>query len=250
MQRCPGTIPLYEGRKSKKREFLCGPCEVSLFNRKRGGEVQRLTVAGYLNGKTSNALDTDILSTLSDFEVQLFPSTNPYRGLDVLREIRGMVCLKQPEAFTFTALRNHIETLTQLYDINESIQDQLAHDKEEKKSVEDIGGDDLMKPEFWPEDVPFRSPSTNKGQTHAYLRDCHNTGRSYSIQDPRFDDLEPSLNHTTCIYEKGSNKIMVCVTICDTDFCNGPQIDGGSTLQIQTWLNVLCAVVVIFRQFS
>ncbi|CAC5400878.1 unnamed protein product [Mytilus coruscus] len=89
-----------------------------------------------------------------------------------------------------------------------------------------------------------------QGQTHAYLRDCHNTGRSYSIQDPRFDDLEPSLNHTTCIYEKGSSKRMVCVTICDTDFCNGPQIDGGSTLQIKTWLNMLCAVVLIFRQIS
>ncbi|CAC5374585.1 unnamed protein product [Mytilus coruscus] len=73
---------------------------------------------------------------------------------------------------------------------------------------------------------------TKPGQTHAYLRDYHNTDRSYSIQDPRFDDLEPSLNHTTCIYEKGSSKRMMCVTICDTDFCNGPHIDGGSTLQI------------------
>lgn len=88
------------------------------------------------------------------------------------------------------------------------------------------------------------------GKTHAYLRDCHYTGRSYSIQDPRFDDLDPSLNHTTCIYEKGSSKKLVCVTICNTDFCNGPQIAGGSILQIQTWLNVLCAVVVILRHIS
>ncbi|VDI71847.1 Hypothetical predicted protein [Mytilus galloprovincialis] len=89
-----------------------------------------------------------------------------------------------------------------------------------------------------------------QGKTHAYLRDCHYTGRSYSIQDPRFDDLDPSLNHTTCIYEKGSSKKLVCVTICNTDFCNGPQITGGSILQIQTWLNVLCAVVVILRHIS
>ncbi|CAG2249169.1 unnamed protein product [Mytilus edulis] len=87
-----------------------------------------------------------------------------------------------------------------------------------------------------------------QGQTHAYLRDCHYTGRSYSIQDPRFNDLDPSLNHTTCIYERGSSKRLVCVTICDTDFCNGPQIDGGSILQIQIWLNVLCVAVVILRQ--
>ncbi|VDI25339.1 Hypothetical predicted protein [Mytilus galloprovincialis] len=151
-------------------------CEVSLFNRKRGGEVQRLTVARYLKGKTSNALDKDILSSLTDFEIQLckshirveirgkfgrtvpiiltksmilkldtllelrdkeqitnkyvfsrpVPSTKPYRGSDVLREIKGMVCLKQPEAFTFTALRKHIATLTQLNEINDTMQDQLA----------------------------------------------------------------------------------------------------------------------------
>ncbi|CAC5368845.1 unnamed protein product [Mytilus coruscus] len=49
-------------------------CEVSLFNRKRGGEIQRLTVAGYLKWKTSNALDKNILSTLSYFEIQLCKS--------------------------------------------------------------------------------------------------------------------------------------------------------------------------------
>ncbi|VDI36483.1 Hypothetical predicted protein [Mytilus galloprovincialis] len=87
-----------------------------------------------------------------------------------------------------------------------------------------------------------------QGQTHAYIRDCHTTGKSYSIQDLRFNDLDSSLNHTTCIYERGSSKRLVCVTICDTDFCNGPQIDGGSILQIQIWLNVLCAAVVILRQ--
>lgn len=37
-----------------------------------------------------------------------------------------MVCLKQPEAFIFTALRKHIATLTQLYKINDTMQDQLA----------------------------------------------------------------------------------------------------------------------------
>ncbi|CAC5426488.1 unnamed protein product [Mytilus coruscus] len=151
-------------------------CEVSFFNRKRGGEVQRLTVAGYLKGKKSNALDKDILSTLTDFEIQLckshtrieirgkfgrtvpiiltrsmidkvdklielrekehitstyvfsrpVQSTKPYRGSDVLTEIKGMVCPKQPEAFTFTALRKHIATLTQLYEINDTMQDELA----------------------------------------------------------------------------------------------------------------------------
>ncbi|CAG2198648.1 unnamed protein product [Mytilus edulis] len=54
------------------------------------------------------------------------PSTKPYRGSDVLREIKGMVCLKQSEAFTFTALRKHIATLTQLYEINDTMQYQLA----------------------------------------------------------------------------------------------------------------------------
>ncbi|CAC5361994.1 unnamed protein product [Mytilus coruscus] len=94
-----------------------------------------------------------------------------------------------------------------------------------------------------------RLSKVNKGIHWVLKPPCVQNG-SYSIQDPRFDDLEPSLNHTTCIYEKGSSKRMVCVPICDTDFCNGPQIDGGSTLQIKTWLNVLCAVIVIFRHMS
>ncbi|CAC5416136.1 unnamed protein product [Mytilus coruscus] len=54
------------------------------------------------------------------------PSLKTYRGSDVLREIKGIVCLKQPEAFTFTALKNHITTLTQLYEMNNTMQDLLA----------------------------------------------------------------------------------------------------------------------------
>lgn len=49
-------------------------CEVSLFNRKRGGKVQRITVAGYLKGKTSTALDKDILSSLTDYDIYLCKS--------------------------------------------------------------------------------------------------------------------------------------------------------------------------------
>ncbi|CAC5411699.1 unnamed protein product [Mytilus coruscus] len=54
------------------------------------------------------------------------PSLKTYRGSDVLREIKGIVCLKQPEAFTFTALKNHITTLTQLYEMDNTMQDLLA----------------------------------------------------------------------------------------------------------------------------
>lgn len=74
------------------------------------------------------------------------------------------------------------------------------------------------------------------GRMFAFIRDCSD-GLTFSIHDvPRFGTLKASLNHTTCAYMPLS-KIMACVTLCDTDFCNGPQIDSGKEIpRAQKWI--------------
>ncbi|CAC5399561.1 unnamed protein product [Mytilus coruscus] len=72
-----------------------------------------------------------------------------------------------------------------------------------------------------------------QGLLHAYIRDCHNSANNYSFYDPKFLDLDPARNHTSCIYDAFSKRV-ACVTVCETDFCNGPQIAGGNNSRAQT----------------
>ena len=53
-------------------------------------------------------------------------SNRPYRGADALSEFVRKVDLKQPEGFSWTGLRKHLATLSQVYEISETSQDQLA----------------------------------------------------------------------------------------------------------------------------
>ena len=79
----------------------------------------------------------------------------------------------------------------------------------------------------------------------AFIRDCSDS-HTFSIPGvPRFGTLKASLNHTTCVYMSFS-KIMACVTLCDTDFCNGPQIDSGKeSLRAQKWV-ILALVMTLY----
>ncbi|VDI56525.1 Hypothetical predicted protein [Mytilus galloprovincialis] len=74
-----------------------------------------------------------------------------------------------------------------------------------------------------------------QGQVHAYIRDCHNSANNYSFYDPKFLDLDPARNHSSCIYDAFSKRV-ACVTVCETDFCNGPQIASGNSCRAQTLL--------------
>jgi len=152
-------------------------CEMTMFNRKRGGEVQRMKVTDVTNAlkETSSVPDKEVELSLSVTEVKLCrimkrvelrgkfglrvaliltpnmlsniatmmkvrekanvegnylfcrPNSNrPYRGADALSECVREVDLKQPEGFTWTGLRKHLATLSQVYEISETSQDQLA----------------------------------------------------------------------------------------------------------------------------
>ncbi|ESP03531.1 hypothetical protein LOTGIDRAFT_237645 [Lottia gigantea] len=63
------------------------------------------------------------------------------------------------------------------------------------------------------------------GDSKSFLRDCSD-GRtfSYSGELKGLDKLEQieADNETTCIYRM-TNNIHICITLCTTDFCNGPQ---------------------------
>ncbi|XP_063409547.1 uncharacterized protein LOC134692867 isoform X2 [Mytilus trossulus] len=85
-----------------------------------------------------------------------------------------------------------------------------------------------------------------QGQVHAYIRDCHNSANNYSFYDPKFSDLDPARNHTSCIYDAFSKRL-ACVTVCETDFCNGPQIAGGNSSRAQTLLVLFYSVLVVLK---
>ena len=84
---------------------------------------------------------------------------------------------------------------------------------------------------------------------HAYIRDCHVHTNNYSIYDLRFMELDASKNHTVCIYQALSKRL-ACVTLCDTDFCNGPQISSATAINnVQIWSVLLATIFVIFTGF-
>ena len=65
--------------------------------------------------------------------------SRPFRGPDALREISSKVMLARPEAMTFTKLRKHLATFSQVAEISETTQDILAkfmgHDLRVHRSV-------------------------------------------------------------------------------------------------------------------
>nr|XP_022333239.1 uncharacterized protein LOC111130454 [Crassostrea virginica] len=59
------------------------------------------------------------------------------------------------------------------------------------------------------------------GQMLSFMRGCTN-GKVFSLTDFPNRTIVPD-NQTTCAFRPGSGKVVVCLTTCRTDFCNGPQ---------------------------
>ena len=53
-------------------------------------------------------------------------ASRPYRAPQVIKEVMAIIELKKPEAITCTSLRQQIATMSQVYEINDTQQDQLA----------------------------------------------------------------------------------------------------------------------------
>ncbi|XP_022336686.2 uncharacterized protein LOC111132983 [Crassostrea virginica] len=60
----------------------------------------------------------------------------------------------------------------------------------------------------------------------AYIRDCSD-GVNFSINASRFMNFSPDKNITTCSYVEG--KFFTCVSLCNSDLCNGPQTDSNTS---------------------
>lgn len=58
------------------------------------------------------------------------------------------------------------------------------------------------------------------GVVVAYIRDCSD-GINFSINASRFQNFPQDKNITTCSYVEG--KFFTCLSMCNTDLCNGPQ---------------------------
>ena len=59
------------------------------------------------------------------------------------------------------------------------------------------------------------------GQMLSFMRGCTD-GKVFSLIDFPNRTIVPD-NQTTCAFRPGSGKVVVCLTTCRTDFCNGPQ---------------------------
>ena len=151
-------------------------CEITMFNRKRGGEVQRIKVTDIESAMIDRSPpDKEVEQSLTQTEIKLCSimkrvefrgkfgcrvallltpnmlenvkmmlevrvvaqiegpylfcrphSERPYRGCDSLRETLKEVELKQPEGFNYTSLRKHMATMSQVFELSETGQDQLA----------------------------------------------------------------------------------------------------------------------------
>ena len=150
-------------------------CEIIMFNRKRGGEVQRMKVTDVQNAMKETLLpDKEMEQCLSSTEVQLrqimkrvefrgkfdlrvalvltpnmldniwnmldvrvlseFVVTTCFvdqiltnrSGADSLREFVQEVKLQQPQQLNWTGMRKHLATLSQVFELSETSQDQLA----------------------------------------------------------------------------------------------------------------------------
>ncbi|XP_061188773.1 uncharacterized protein LOC133196944 [Saccostrea echinata] len=83
------------------------------------------------------------------------------------------------------------------------------------------------------------------GKVMSFIRGCTN-GKVFSLNDFPNRTIV-SDNQTTCAYRPESGKVVVCLTICKTDLCNGPQPplhDGASSNHFCSLLAILMLLLV------
>lgn len=84
------------------------------------------------------------------------------------------------------------------------------------------------------------------GQLFSFIRGCTD-GKIFSLTDFPNRTIV-SDNQTTCAFRPGSGKVVVCLTMCKTDFCNGPLPDmnnGGITSSLSPVLFIPLLLAVI-----
>lgn len=84
------------------------------------------------------------------------------------------------------------------------------------------------------------------GQPFSFIRGCTD-GKIFSLTDFPNRTIV-SDNQTTCAFRPGSGKVVVCLTMCKTDFCNGPLPDmnnGGITSSLSPVLFIPLLLAVI-----
>ena len=88
------------------------------------------------------------------------------------------------------------------------------------------------------------------GDIISFIRGCTD-GKIFSITDfPRTNF--PADNQTTCAYRHNAGKVVVCLTVCKTDFCNGPRLDISDTsgvVSIQVSVNMIVVVLISSLHF-
>lgn len=84
------------------------------------------------------------------------------------------------------------------------------------------------------------------GVVVAYIRDCSN-GTNFSINASRFRNFPQDKNITTCSYVEG--KFFTCLSMCNTDLCNGPQAapnTSSSSKTVPFWTMVFFVAMSLY----
>ncbi|XP_048754209.2 uncharacterized protein LOC125665552 [Ostrea edulis] len=89
------------------------------------------------------------------------------------------------------------------------------------------------------------------GTLMSFIRGCTD-GKVFSLSDYPNRTIVAD-NQTTCAYRPGSGKIVVCLTTCKTDLCNGPQPplhDEASTNRVYFLLTITMLIITSVKQFD
>lgn len=85
------------------------------------------------------------------------------------------------------------------------------------------------------------------GVVVAYIRDCSD-GINFSINASRFLNFPQDKNITTCSYVQG--KFFTCLSMCNTDLCNGPQAapnTSSSSKTVPFWTMVFLVAMSLYQ---
>ncbi|XP_061188774.1 uncharacterized protein LOC133196945 [Saccostrea echinata] len=87
------------------------------------------------------------------------------------------------------------------------------------------------------------------GKIKSFFRGCTD-GKVFSFGDFPERTVVPD-NQTTCAYRPGDGKVVVCLTVCKSRFCNGPQhIDPKyDVLHNGASINLICYLLNIMMFF-
>ncbi|XP_046577950.1 uncharacterized protein LOC124285718 [Haliotis rubra] len=117
-------------------------------------------------------------------------------------------------------------------------------DSEKEGEDEDETGEDVRKNKYHKDCAAVQQhmcmieTHMSQGIFRSYIRDCSD-GKTFSFdvtKYPLLQNLSPN-NETTCTYDVQPN-VQICITLCNSSLCNGPQLPPKKEIVCRNTTNV------------